>query len=94
MNVEGVPVDVGAGTADPPVLQAGLELAEEAEEGAKVQVAVQQVTLQQIAVVAMPVGGGTPEVLVVVKLVPLPDLATKDRRPDRRQRAALAETLP
>ena len=35
-----------------------MELAEEAEEGAKVKVAVQQVALQQIAIVAMPVGRG------------------------------------
>jgi hypothetical protein len=45
VDAQGVPVDVGARTANPPVLQTGLELAEEAEEGAKVQVGVQHVAL-------------------------------------------------
>ena len=70
MHLEGVSVDVGARPADAPVLQAGLELAEEAEVGAEVQVAVQQVAFEQVAVVPRVCRHG-PCVLLVVELVAL-----------------------
>ena len=68
MNVEDVLVDVGAWSADAPVLQAGDDLPEEAEVRAEVEVAVGHIPLEQIGVVADRVGGPGPRTRVVDEL--------------------------
>ena len=76
MNIEGVSVDVGARSTNAPVLQAGDELSEEAEVWSEVEVAVQQIAFEQVAVVPSVCGHG-PRVLVVVELVALAQLAAQ-----------------
>src|SRR5438105_14619113 len=81
MHVEGVSVNVRARPADAPVLQGGHELAEEPEVRPEMEVAVQQVALEQVAVVAVLVGRSGPSVLIVEELVALPQLTAERQMP-------------
>src|SRR5262249_39721935 len=68
MGVEDVGVDVRARAADQAILEAALELAEEAEVRPEVQASGQQVALNEFVVVPMSIGGPAPKKRVLFEL--------------------------
>src|SRR5690349_21273457 len=81
MKIESVLIDVLASSANAAALLAGYKLPEEAEGRAKMKITVDQITLHQVVVIAVRIGGGGARVRIVDELVTLPHLSAERQKP-------------